>query len=58
MDYKSTNSCCGKKRYGIKVANSLSEVKEVAESIIGMNLVTPNWAKGKKVLKFIEQESD
>ena len=37
---------------GIKVANSLSEVKEVAESIIGMNLVTPQTGpKGKKVLK-------
>ena len=42
---------------GIKVANSLSEVKEVAESIIGMNLVTPQTGpKGKKVLKvYVEQ---
>ena len=42
---------------GIKVANSLSEVKEVAESIIGMNLVTPQTgSKGKKVLKvYVEQ---
>ena len=42
---------------GIKVANTLSEVKEVAESIIGMNLVTPQTgSKGKKVLKvYVEQ---
>jgi len=37
---------------GIKIANSLSEVKEIATSILGMNLVTPQTgAKGKKVLK-------
>jgi succinyl-CoA synthetase beta subunit len=42
---------------GIKIANSLKEVKEISESILGMNLVTPQTgAKGKKVLKvYIEQ---
>ena len=42
---------------GIKIANSLKEVKELSESILGMNLVTPQTgAKGKKVLKvYIEQ---
>ena len=42
---------------GIKIANSLKEVKEFSESILGMNLVTPQTgAKGKKVLKvYIEQ---
>ncbi len=42
---------------GIKIANSLSEVKDLASSILGMNLVTPQTgAKGKKVLKiYVEQ---
>jgi len=42
---------------GIKVANSLEEVKELSESILGMNLITPQTGvKGKKVLKiYIEQ---
>ena len=42
---------------GIKIANSLEEVKELSESILGMNLITPQTgAKGKKVLKvYIEQ---
>ncbi len=42
---------------GIKIANSLEEVKEFSESILGMNLVTPQTgAQGKKVLKvYIEQ---
>ena len=42
---------------GIKIANSLKEVKELSESILGMNLVTPQTGvKGKKVLKvYIEQ---
>ena len=42
---------------GIKIATSLKEVKELSESILGMNLVTPQTgAKGKKVLKvYIEQ---
>ncbi len=42
---------------GIKIANSLTEVKDIAESILGMNLVTPQTgAKGKKVLKvYVEQ---
>ena len=34
---------------GIKIANSLKEVKELSESILGMNLVTPQTgAKRKK----------
>ena len=42
---------------GIKIANSLEEVKDLSDSIIGMNLVTPQTGpKGKKVLKvYIEQ---
>ncbi len=42
---------------GIKIAKSLQEVKEFSESILGMNLVTPQTgAQGKKVLKvYIEQ---
>ena len=42
---------------GIKIANSLEEVKELSESILGMNLITPQTGvKGKKVLKiYIEQ---
>ena len=42
---------------GIKIANSLEEVKEISESILGMNLITPQTGvKGKKVLKvYIEQ---
>ena len=42
---------------GIKIANSLEEVKELSESILGMNLITPQTgAKGKKVLKvYVEQ---
>ncbi|MBN1199653.1 MAG: ADP-forming succinate--CoA ligase subunit beta [Bacteroidales bacterium] len=42
---------------GVKVANSLEEVKDYADQIIGMNLVTPQTgAKGKKVRKvYVEQ---
>ena len=42
---------------GIKIANSWEEVKELSESILGMNLITPQTGvKGKKVLKiYIEQ---
>ena len=42
---------------GIKIANSLEEVKKLSESILGMNLITPQTGvKGKKVLKiYIEQ---
>ena len=42
---------------GIKIANSIQEVKSIAEKIIGMNLVTPQTGKeGKKVFKvYVEQ---
>jgi len=42
---------------GVKVANSLEEVKQYADQIIGMTLVTPQTgAKGKKVRKvYVEQ---
>jgi len=42
---------------GVKVANTIDEVKNYAEQIIGMNLVTPQTsAKGKKVRKiYVEQ---
>ncbi len=45
---------------GIKLANSLEEVKEVASSILGMNLITPQTgSKGKKVLKvYVEKACD
>ena len=43
---------------GIKIANSLSEVKDIASSIIGMSLVTPQTgAKGKEVLKVYVEEA-
>jgi len=43
---------------GIKIANSLSEVKDLASSIIGMNLVTPQTGKkGKEVLKVYVEEA-
>ncbi len=42
---------------GIKLANTLSEVKDISEGILGMNLITPQTgAKGKKVTKvYIEK---
>ena len=43
---------------GIKIANSLSEVKDIASSIIGMSLVTPQTgAIGKEVLKVYVEEA-
>ena len=45
---------------GIKIANSLIEVKDLASSILGMNLVTPQTGEeGKEVLKvYIEKACD
>ena len=43
---------------GIKIANSLEEVKAHASSILGMNLVTPQTGtEGKKVLKIYIEEA-
>ena len=43
---------------GIKIAKSLEEVKDLASSIIGMNLITPQTGeKGKKVLKVYIEEA-
>ena len=43
---------------GIKIANSLSEVEDLASSIIGMSLITPQTgSKGKKVLKVYVEEA-
>ena len=44
------------KEEGIKIANSLKEVKELSESILGMNLVTPQTGQKEKVLKFISSK--
>ncbi len=43
---------------GVKIAKSLEEVKEFANSIIGMQLITPQTnAKGKKVYKVLIEEN-
>lgn len=39
---------------GVKLAKNLKEVEEIAEEIIGMNLVTPQTsAEGKKVIRYL-----
>ena len=42
---------------GVKLANSLEEVKVISEEIIGMNLIThQTGTEGKKVLKVYEDK--
>ena len=42
---------------GVKIANSIKEVEEYSNNILGMNLITPQTgAEGKKVLKIYVEE--